>query len=554
MPRRLVSDLALAGVAAGGAAAITFPAGFGWGEFVFVACLLGLLLTGLRQAWRAWAAATAQRRRARALAAISPTAAALRAADDESERMAADIHGALRRFLDGIATSAQSARRVPPPDPAGLEHLASIRHQGVMATTELRRMLGLLRSTARGTEEARPSTPIFSRRAAVGRATLLGLMLVEILLIAEFWGEGNGIRPGSSWGWVMLQVMLSLVMVVLFFAPLATAVVCACCAAVLVLGYVLEAPVLDGLWLGFVLALLAWRSLARNPGDWRGYVALAALGLAAANSIRAFSPGNLAVHALLWCGAIVMAVAARLADHLGQSAHARALLSEQELAAETERAVLARRLAVARELHDAVSGTVGVIVAQAGAAEVQWTTRPERAQASLEVIMEAVDHARHDLHRMAPTRPAPTPVPGVAEIPALVARMRSAGIEVRLTHLERQVPADAGSAAYRIIQECLANVARHAPGAVATVTVRLDEGVLEVCVSDDGPGLTMHDTGGYGLTGLRERAAQLDGTLSLRSVGDGLRVVARLPMRGQLQCGPAGREEIVDGADSHRGG
>ena len=168
---------------------------------------------------------------------------------------------------------------------------------------------------------------------------------------------------------------------------------------------------------------------------------------------------------------------------------------EQLLAEETERAVRERRLQCARELHDALSGTVGVIVAQAGAAEVQWVTRPEQARTALQVVTEAVDHARRDLVLMAPANP--DRVPGLADIPALVERLRASGIAIRITDL---------------------------PPAVA----------------DDGPGLSAKDAVGYGLTGLRERASLLGGTLVLDSSSDGLRVVARLPLPpSSSHCAPA---------------
>ncbi|MFD0866753.1 sensor histidine kinase, partial [Tessaracoccus lubricantis] len=186
-----------------------------------------------------------------------------------------------------------------------------------------------------------------------------------------------------------------------------------------------------------------------------------------------------------------------------------------------------------RTLHDALSGTVGVVVAQTGAAEVLWRSRPDQAKAALEVVAEAVAHARVDLERVA-LGPAPQQRPGLAEIPGLVRRMRDAGIDVVLVALPASAPQEAGAAAYRIVQECLANVARHAPGAAAEVHVALRDGDLSISVSDDGPGLSPTDRGGYGLTGLRERVGLLGGRLTLDSTPPGLRVLARLPIRQEV--------------------
>lgn len=528
MSRRLGVDLALVTVTVSSAAVITFPAGHGFAEFTFVVILLGLLVVGLRQAGQTWWTASRQRRRAALLASASPTEAALQAADEESERMLADIRSTLRQAVDGIAAAVQRAQASVPGDSSGLAHVAAIQRQGLVATTELRRMLGLLRSPAAAPRPSGPPPQVPRVRwRTTGRVVLAGLMLTEIIVTALFWGDGNGVLPETGPAQLGLQVALCLLVVALYSAPLGAAMACLCTAAVLVLGQVLGLPILDGLWRGFIMALLAWRVITRSNRGW-DHAALAALCVANGVTIWISSPGNLPIHVVMMGGAIITAAMATIGDQLRTTAQARADVSEQLVAEETERAIRHRRLQVARELHDALSGTVGVIVAQAGAAEVQWLTRPERARTALHVVADAVAHARRDLDLMVPVGPGEDHQPGLADIPALVERMRAAGIVVRLTQLPEGLSGATGAAAYRIVQECLANVARHAPGATATVSVAIDEGCLQVTVADDGPGLTANDAGGYGLTGLRERTSLLGGTLALDS-GDGLRVVARVP-------------------------
>lgn len=123
------------------------------------------------------------------------------------------------------------------------------------------------------------------------------------------------------------------------------------------------------------------------------------------------------------------------------------------------------------------------------------------------------------------------PLPRLSELPELVAATRAAGVRVS----DRvAVPGEVGEAveavAYRIVQEALANVVRHAPGAACELEVRRDGSALVVRVRDDGPG--MGGEPGFGLRGMRERARLVGGTVTWRNLPEGAEVEARLPLEG----------------------
>jgi signal transduction histidine kinase len=126
-----------------------------------------------------------------------------------------------------------------------------------------------------------------------------------------------------------------------------------------------------------------------------------------------------------------------------------------------------------------------------------------------------------------------SPAHGIDDIPDLVDRMRRTGASITtvLQGAARDLPAPVQLTAYRIVQECLANAARHAPGARVDVKVSIDRQEVEVEVADDGPGCTA-ERSGYGLVGVTERARILGGdvTIGPRADGRGFAVRARLPI------------------------
>ncbi|WP_244298779.1 sensor histidine kinase [Micromonospora cremea] len=201
------------------------------------------------------------------------------------------------------------------------------------------------------------------------------------------------------------------------------------------------------------------------------------------------------------------------------------------------------RLRIAQEVHDVVGHGLAAISMQAEIALHLLPKRPEQAETALTAISrtsrEALDELRVTLGAV--RRGAERgPVPGLARLPALRDRLAGAGLDVELRVVgdPRELPAAVDLAAYRVVQEALTNVLRHAGVASAEVTVGYHVDELTVEVTDRGAGATgdgldpaADGTGGHGLAGMRERVDALGGRLAVGPRPDGgFRVYARLPV------------------------
>ncbi len=218
---------------------------------------------------------------------------------------------------------------------------------------------------------------------------------------------------------------------------------------------------------------------------------------------------------------------------------------------ETLRRVGEERLRIAREIHDVVAHAMTAINVQAGVAAHLLERDPGQAHAALRSIKDTSGGALADLRSTLevlrdPSAAAPLgPPAGLADLPELAAGLRAAGVEVAIVGIDgaADAPAPVQSAAYRIVQEALTNVARHAGAATATVTVRSAPGALVVEVADDGgggPGGGGAPAAGNGVRGMRERAAALGGTLQAGPAdGGGWRVQAWLPTGPRVGEGAA---------------
>jgi signal transduction histidine kinase len=198
------------------------------------------------------------------------------------------------------------------------------------------------------------------------------------------------------------------------------------------------------------------------------------------------------------------------------------------------------RLAVARELHDVLAHSVSLISVHAGVALHLLDTDPAQARTSLETIRDASRDTLAELRATvgalrAPAEAAPLrPTPGLSSLAALTAGVAGAGLDVRTTveGTARPLPAAVDLAAYRIVQEALTNVTRHAAARHAQVVVSYGEDQVRVAVTDDGRG-TGPVTPGNGLTGMRERAVALGGSLAAGARPEGgFAVTAVLPTDG----------------------
>ena len=205
------------------------------------------------------------------------------------------------------------------------------------------------------------------------------------------------------------------------------------------------------------------------------------------------------------------------------------------------------RLRVARDLHDVIGHNISLINVQASMGLDLMDSQPEQARAALSAIKSASKEALEELRTMLTTLrhddDAPrSPAPGLDRLPELIELTRAAGlgVDVEVAGQAPPLPAAVHLAAYRIIQESLTNVARHAGRARVAVRVTYDDAAVHVEIDNDGtapsdraPSDRAPAIGtGSGITGMRERATALGGDLSAGfRPGGGFRVSARLPLK-----------------------
>ena len=239
--------------------------------------------------------------------------------------------------------------------------------------------------------------------------------------------------------------------------------------------------------------------------------------------------------------AIVPAVAAgvgirelrrRLNDSTARLSHA-----AEEREAATRQAIEAERARIAGELHDVVTHTVSVMLVQAGAARTVLASSPGEAEKALLAVeasgRAAMAELRSLLGLLAPADDDAVlrPQPGLGELDVLIGRVSAAGlpVELQVSGTPRPLPAGADLAAYRVVQEALTNVLRHAAGAATCVMVQWSERLV-VTISDSGRGAASSPPG-RGLLGLRERLSLYGGELEAGPrPGGGWQVRAVMPL------------------------
>jgi signal transduction histidine kinase len=254
-------------------------------------------------------------------------------------------------------------------------------------------------------------------------------------------------------------------------------------------------------------------------------------------------------------------------DGVREHGRYRAAIAEQAAQRQQAEATRSRaaageeRLRIARELHDVLAHTLSVVAVHAGVGRRVGAARPAEALRALAVVEESSRGALDELRRILgllrgddePGTPALAPAPGLADLAGLAAMVRSAGIPVSLTVTgdAAAVPATAALTVYRIVQEALTNVVRHAPGAEAAVRIRIGPDGVRIRVTDTGPASGAHRAAGparpaagpargarpaaagagqHGIAGMRERAAAFGGTLEAGATTGGFQVTAFLPV------------------------
>jgi signal transduction histidine kinase len=215
----------------------------------------------------------------------------------------------------------------------------------------------------------------------------------------------------------------------------------------------------------------------------------------------------------------------------------------EEQLAEARRANSEERLRIARELHDVVAHSMSLIAVQAGVANYVVGEHPEEAARALSSIEETSRGALREMRALlgvlrAEGDEALVPAPGLADLKSLVDRTAEAGVRVHLEVRGDRPRLSAGLdlAAYRVVQEAVTNVIKHAATDRCRVTVSYATDTLDLEITDGGvgPGPAGRDpAAGHGLTGMRERVGMYGGKLSATPLpGGGFRVAARFPLTG----------------------
>jgi signal transduction histidine kinase len=222
-----------------------------------------------------------------------------------------------------------------------------------------------------------------------------------------------------------------------------------------------------------------------------------------------------------------------------QSRRLRSEALEREQGEAALRAAADERLRIAQELHDVIGHSLGVIAVQAGAGMLVIDSDPEEAKRAFEHISRTSRTSLAEIRRLlglvrsgdGPIGYAPTP--GLADLPRLADEVIAAGVAVELTVAPDTtgLPPGVELAAYRIVQEALTNVVRHAHAQHARVQLGVDRGRLCIVVTDDGAGSNGPPgrPTGHGLVGMRERVAVYGGALEVGPAPGGFRVAAILP-------------------------
>jgi signal transduction histidine kinase len=220
----------------------------------------------------------------------------------------------------------------------------------------------------------------------------------------------------------------------------------------------------------------------------------------------------------------------------------RALAAERGREEEARRRTGEERIRIARELHDILGHRISLINVQASAAVHLLDRDPEQARTALIAIKEASHEALGEVRatlgilRQLEEREPLAPSPGLAQLDAVIAETSAAGFDVQLDVRgeRRSLPSGVDLAAYRIIQESLTNVVRHARASSARIAIAYRAGDIEIEVVDDGiPARIDAGSSGSGLVGMRERAIALGGNFEAGpQPGGGFRVRATLPTGG----------------------
>lgn len=383
----------------------------------------------------------------------------------------------------------------------------------------------------------RPDLPYLTelrRRAAALPPMLVDGGLAALVLVLQLWPLLSRDNPaGGSWDWWGYAVVVASAVPLVWRrrAPV-TALLCSLIPSGL---YDLADEVADQpMWYGGLVALYTVALTSTRWVRWTVLAVTLAGGLLVVGSSETALRGIVqfvAAYAIGRAAASSRAHAAALEERAAQLA--------REREAEAERAAERERARIARDMHDILAHAVSVMVVQAEAGPVAVATQPARAVAAFDAIAAAGRDAMEQLRRLlnvlkeeaGPRGPQPT----IAALPALADQLRAAGLRVDCSNTgdPRPLSPDTEVAAYRIVQEALTNIVKHAGATSAGLALTWQEDALMIDITDDGHGREPAlPSGGNGLIGIRERAAACGGSAVAgpREEGPGFQVLVRLPL------------------------
>ncbi|GII82836.1 two-component sensor histidine kinase [Sphaerisporangium siamense] len=270
-------------------------------------------------------------------------------------------------------------------------------------------------------------------------------------------------------------------------------------------GHRRAAWIASGCLFAWVMAYMIW-VVGKRPLDWTHHAGLAA-------------------------GILVVLTVAEVVRTRREQRAERERTEEEE----SRRQASEERLTMAQELHDVLGHSISLIHVQASTALHLMDEHPEQARTALTTIKQASKDVLTEMRSVLGVlrEGAPrSPTAGLAQFDELIARSGPSVVK-KIVGRARPLPPGVERAAYRIVQEALTNVTKHAPGARATVTLMYGGDVLTIRVDDTGataPSVFGGEGGGNGVPGMRERAAALGGSLYAGPLYPGFRVEARLPV------------------------
>jgi signal transduction histidine kinase len=306
----------------------------------------------------------------------------------------------------------------------------------------------------------------------------------------------------------------------------------------------------NGLPFACMIALYTLASLTKPRVSAVGAAATAgSILLLTAIGAQGLDPGGAAANMAFFGIAFACGHYIRIRRAYTEQLELRAAEAEENQRREAEQAVAEERLRIARELHDVVAHAMSVVAVQSGVAAHVIDGQPAEAKAMLQNInttsRQALDEMRRLLGVLRADGESPAelaPAPTLADLGSLVASVESTGVDVQVAIEGEPVPLAPGVdlTAFRIVQEALTNVVKHAGPASVQVRVVYEPAEVDVEVVDDGRGAASvaaeHPPGsGHGLLGMRERVELYHGTLEAGPrAGGGFRVAARLPLSPDL--------------------